>query len=120
MGYLECKKCGGIYELQEGESPDDYDVCHCGGEIEYYQSHDELTPRQGYAPTDEKTTRKKSNRNLLIIILVSVFLIILIVSVIAPLLIYQDNFHGTGGLSPDTDIRATRTAITAIIFLGGI
>ncbi|MBP2045716.1 hypothetical protein J2756_000940 [Methanobacterium aggregans] len=31
MRYLKCKECGGIYELQEGESPEDFDVCHCGG-----------------------------------------------------------------------------------------
>lgn len=120
MGYLECKNCGGIYELQEGESPDDYNVCHCGGEIEYHLSYDELTPKQEYAPTDEETTRKKSNRNLLIIIIVSVFLIILIVSVMAPLLMYQNSFTGPSNFTDTTDIHSTRTAITAIIFLGGI
>ncbi|HMK54798.1 MAG TPA: hypothetical protein VK444_08480 [Methanobacteriaceae archaeon] len=120
MGYLECKKCGGIYELQEGESPDDYDVCYCGGEIEYHTSHDELTSRQEYAPTDGEITKKKSNRNLIIIIIASIFLIFLILSVIAPLLMYQNSFTGPSNLTDTQDIHATRGAITAVLFLSGI
>jgi hypothetical protein len=33
--YLICKTCGSSYELQKGESPDDYEACQCGGELEY-------------------------------------------------------------------------------------
>ena len=36
-GYLECEKCGGYYELQEGESPDDFEKCQCGGNLNYYK-----------------------------------------------------------------------------------
>ncbi len=35
MGYLVCNKCGGHYELQEGESPDDFEKCQCGGSLKY-------------------------------------------------------------------------------------
>jgi len=35
MGYLVCDKCGGFYELQDGESADDFDSCECGGKLEY-------------------------------------------------------------------------------------
>lgn len=35
-GYLICKKCGGYYEIQPGESPEDFDSCQCGGKLEYY------------------------------------------------------------------------------------
>jgi uncharacterized paraquat-inducible protein A len=35
MGYLKCEKCGGYYELQEGESPDDFDLCECGGKLNH-------------------------------------------------------------------------------------
>jgi hypothetical protein len=36
MPYLICKKCGGYYQLQEGESPDDFQgECQCGGDLEY-------------------------------------------------------------------------------------
>ncbi|MEN4017175.1 MAG: hypothetical protein PQ975_02800 [Methanobacterium sp.] len=34
-GYLMCKECNGYYKLEEGEFPDDFDKCQCGGELEY-------------------------------------------------------------------------------------
>lgn len=35
-GYLTCEKCGGYYQLQPGESLDDFsDVCDCGGHLEF-------------------------------------------------------------------------------------
>jgi hypothetical protein len=38
-GYLVCNKCEGYYELQPGESPDDFsDECECGGKLEYRDS----------------------------------------------------------------------------------
>lgn len=33
MGYLVCDSCGGYYELQQGESEDDFDKCQCGGQL---------------------------------------------------------------------------------------
>jgi hypothetical protein len=39
-GYLKCEKCGGYYELQEGESPEDFEECECGGKLKYYDSFD--------------------------------------------------------------------------------
>lgn len=38
MPFLECDTCGGYYELQDGESLDDFDVCQCGGELKYFNS----------------------------------------------------------------------------------
>jgi hypothetical protein len=44
MGYLICDTCNDVYELQEGESPNDVDACQCGGNLEYYESlHDFVT-----------------------------------------------------------------------------
>jgi len=37
-GYMLCRKCGGYYKLQPGELPEDFDVCQCGGELEYHPS----------------------------------------------------------------------------------
>lgn len=37
MGYLICKECDGYYELQEGEYPEDFDRCQCGGNLEYVE-----------------------------------------------------------------------------------
>ncbi len=34
-GYLECDNCRGYYELQNGESPDDFSECECGGKLVY-------------------------------------------------------------------------------------
>lgn len=39
MSYLICNKCGSYYELQEGESPEDFDLkCSCGGELIYVET----------------------------------------------------------------------------------
>jgi len=35
MGYLICENCGGFYELQPGEHPDDFEKCQCGGKLQY-------------------------------------------------------------------------------------
>lgn len=38
--FLVCNKCGGYYELQKGESPDDFSLeCECGGNLEYTREH---------------------------------------------------------------------------------
>lgn len=37
MGYLICDECGGYYELQEGESPEDFGQCKCGGHLRYVE-----------------------------------------------------------------------------------
>ena len=33
LGYLECDNCKGFYELQNGESPEDFSECECGGKL---------------------------------------------------------------------------------------
>lgn len=49
MPYLICDKCGKIYKLKEGESPDDFE-CECGGNapkyVQNFGSHfdEELDP----------------------------------------------------------------------------
>jgi zinc-ribbon domain len=35
QGFLICDSCGGFYELQEGESPGDFETCQCGGKLKY-------------------------------------------------------------------------------------
>jgi len=40
QSFLVCNKCGGYYELQKGESPDDFSLeCECGGHLEYTRQH---------------------------------------------------------------------------------
>jgi hypothetical protein len=38
MGYLICQRCGGYYKLQEDESPEDFESCHCGGQLVYSET----------------------------------------------------------------------------------
>lgn len=99
MGYLKCKECGEVYKLQEGESPDDFNMCHCGGEIEYHLSRDELQEKQVYIPPKEELAKKKSfDRNVLLIILIAGGLVFIIIPIgIAALIIYRAYF-GTVGL----------------------
>lgn len=93
MRYLKCKECGGVYELKEGESPEDFDVCYCGGEIEYHLSRDELKERSEYVPSDEEIARRNtSNRNLILIIIVVASFIFIVPTAIAALLIYRAYF----------------------------
>lgn len=115
MGYLKCEDCGGVYELQEGESPDEYDVCHCGGKIEYHLLRDELNRSPVRVPTDEELTKKNSsNLGLIIVIIIGVVVISVIPIAIAALLIYRAYFSGASGLAVEG------TAISTIImFLGG-
>ncbi|MEN6291422.1 MAG: zinc ribbon domain-containing protein [Methanobacterium sp.] len=38
-GYLVCNSCGGYYELQPGEAPDDFsDECDCGGRFKHQKN----------------------------------------------------------------------------------
>jgi hypothetical protein len=38
MPYLICKKCKGYYELQRGESIEDFEKCECGGSLKQVES----------------------------------------------------------------------------------
>lgn len=43
MGYLVCDSCGGNYELQPGEKPEDFtDECECGGKIRYVENLEKI------------------------------------------------------------------------------
>lgn len=37
-GYLVCSECNGYYELREGEDPEDFELCECGGKLKFYRS----------------------------------------------------------------------------------
>jgi len=42
MGYLICTKCGGYYELREGEVPDDFASCKCTGKLKFIATLDDI------------------------------------------------------------------------------
>lgn len=37
-GYLVCSNCRGYYQLKDGEYPEDFESCECGGPLEYHSS----------------------------------------------------------------------------------
>ena len=51
MAYLVCDKCGGYYELQPNESPEDFtDKCECGGNLKYVQDLNDVDDLQKVCP----------------------------------------------------------------------
>lgn len=119
MGYLLCKECGGCYELQEGEYPEDFDSCSCGGELEYRLSSNELK-RRNYAEEDEfgVEEKKKSNKALiLIIIVVGLFLLIIFLGLPA-LIIYKAYFSSSAGLNASMDVNQVRPTRMILPLLG--
>ncbi|AXV40989.1 MAG: hypothetical protein CIT02_01960 [Methanobacterium sp. BAmetb5] len=38
MPYLICPSCGGYYQLEDDESPEDFDECQCGGKLYYSET----------------------------------------------------------------------------------
>jgi hypothetical protein len=56
-GYLVCSGCNGFYELQEDETPEDFDKCECGSPLVYYKTKEEL----------ENRLKSSSNNNLEVI-----------------------------------------------------
>lgn len=69
MGYLVCEKCGGYYELQYGESPDDFsDKCECGGKLVYSENlenteKDSKNKNSSEATDTIQSSNKESSEN---------------------------------------------------------
>jgi cobalamin biosynthesis Mg chelatase CobN len=55
-GYLVCSGCDGFYELQEDETPEDFDNCECGSPLVYYKTREELENRLE-SSSDLKSTK---------------------------------------------------------------
>lgn len=74
MGFLVCNKCGGYYELQKGEVPEDFaDRCECGGKLEFKKTRD--VSNQGKITTD-----LFNPQNVGILALISYWLVLTIIS----------------------------------------
>jgi hypothetical protein len=79
MAYIVCEKCGGYYELKEGESPDDFDSCACGGNLKYvpnFNPNVDIESNQfvedNIADVSKKNVRLENNNRNLKIILISI------------------------------------------------
>lgn len=53
MSYLYCEKCGGYYELGDGESPEDFEECHCGGNLSFLEEIEDSGETEENNPSDE-------------------------------------------------------------------
>jgi hypothetical protein len=52
-GYLICENCGGYYQLQDGESPYDFDFCECGGSLNYQKDIEIVSRTSDYLEDTE-------------------------------------------------------------------
>ncbi|HMK54283.1 MAG TPA: hypothetical protein VK444_05820 [Methanobacteriaceae archaeon] len=53
MGYVRCLSCGGYYQLEEGESPYEFDRCQCGGDLVYTKTLEPLDESQNHEYIDK-------------------------------------------------------------------
>ena len=75
MGFLICNKCDGSYELQPGESIDDFDLdCECGGKLKFHNSinndySDDLKPKIESKSVEKSYAEQRSSQynNIIII-----------------------------------------------------
>ncbi|MGB9936773.1 MAG: hypothetical protein ACPK7O_03580 [Methanobacterium sp.] len=58
MGYLICKNCGDYYELQPGETANDFDKCQCGGKLIYRKHLDNNNDRFNDASLEKSSKNK--------------------------------------------------------------
>ena len=58
MSYIVCERCNGYYELQKGESPEDFDRCQCGGKLKYVKENIQEKPK---FPVKGSTINSKEN-----------------------------------------------------------
>ena len=62
-GYFVCENCGGLYELQEGESPEDFESCECGGKLLYTKDPRNLSNHTNIS--QDKNASKLKNESLI-------------------------------------------------------
>ena len=93
--YLVCDSCKGYYELQEGESPEDFsDKCECGGKLEYIKkierSEDNIKKKNSSTVNDK--IGKINLKSVGIGAVLSSILLILILSIGKLFLNYQEDY----------------------------
>lgn len=85
MPYLICERCNGHYELEKGESIEDFSSCSCGGDLRYVEDLDDYNSiddgfSKGYHGENSMNTGMKDGRRPIdikkLILLVSIFLFI--------------------------------------------
>lgn len=93
-GYLICKQCGSYYELQTGESPEDFSLeCECGGNLVYQES---LNAVEKETPGSKSSS---ASRNLAILV-VGGFVLLFIVYIFPIVYMMSAPFFVFGDSSP--------------------
>ena len=62
MRYLLCRDCGFSYELEEGESIDDFQSCNCGGKLYYSEDGVNISKDCKKVLLDEIITKRIAER----------------------------------------------------------
>lgn len=70
MSYLICTSCGGLYDLQPGELPGQFESCSCGGKIEFY---DDQGRKRGLHPIYSNKNQPKRSPVVKLVIFFIVF-----------------------------------------------
>jgi hypothetical protein len=83
MGYLWCQSCGGYYQLDEDESPEDFARCQCGGELVYNPAldstiADEAEGDYGDSFYTEEAAHPRSSQKRLIFILTPLLILMVV------------------------------------------
>jgi hypothetical protein len=73
MKYLKCKSCGGYYELEPEEAPEDFEICQCGGKLEFYDDRRFENEHDAYH-REIKDSKSESPLKILIAFLVLLFI----------------------------------------------
>lgn len=63
MGYIVCEKCNGYYELQKGESINDFDRCQCGGKLRYVEERIQEKPKSPIKEAAINSKQKGTNNS---------------------------------------------------------
>lgn len=138
LNYLVCNKCGGYYELQPGESPEEFNLeCECGGHLVQSASDSLVSYEDEYKDYGTAIlvsyvllifggipaliggfyliTRDNERARLhgkIIIVIGIIIALICIVYVIQALLLYNTYFHGPTTLNSSSDLASVRPPVT--------
>ncbi len=92
-GYLICEQCGSYYELQMGESPEDFSLdCDCGGRLTYKEFLD--------LNKEASKSNSSSGRTLAVLLVVgfAIFFLVYIFPIVymlsAPFFVFGDSSPG--------------------------
>jgi hypothetical protein len=65
MPYLICDSCEGLYELEDGESPENFDLrCDCGGKLDYYATKYDYYKEHQKSDSVQQTSGNSSGKNI--------------------------------------------------------